>query len=100
MITRDTTELGLAFTVAAVGIPTRAASLAGVGRIDKQYQHTTELHLVADKRPQLREGPIAVSCALPRAIHPRALANVRQVLQRNRPLHPAGTRFGFGNQAL
>ena len=35
MVTRDTTEFSLAFAVATFGVPTGAASLAGMGRIDK-----------------------------------------------------------------
>ena len=100
MLTHDTTELGLASAVAARSLTTRATALAGVGRIDQLDPYTRPLRLVADKRAQLPKGPIAVPCSLLWPLNPRPLADTAQVFERNRPLHPEGTRFGFGNETL
>jgi hypothetical protein len=96
MVTHDTTERGLILPIAAFGMPTGAASLAGVCWIDKSECHTRALRLVADKRPQLTKGPIAVSRSLPWPCNPRPLTNVRQIFQRNRPLRA----FSLGNKPL
>ncbi len=72
------------------------------------HRHTRQLSLVRDKGLQLSERPRMECCALrPSSPHPRA--NVRQVLQRDRPLCAFGRRnnpFGkavidmFGKPAL
>ena len=95
-MTHHTTKLGLALAVAPFCMPTRAASLAGVRRIDKPYANTRPHCLVADKRSQLREGPIAVLCSLPWPFNPRPLTNTLEILKNNRPLRA----FGFGNETL
>ena len=82
MPTHNTTELGLAFAVAAFGMPAAATSLAGVGRIDQSERHTRQPRLVADERSQLAEGPIAVSYPS-RFPYRRPRADVPQVFQRN-----------------
>jgi hypothetical protein len=95
MSTHDTTELSLAFAVTTFGMPTPAASLARVGRIDKPDRHARALRLVADELSQLAESPIALSCSF-RFPNRRPRADVRQVFQRNRPLRV----FGFLNKLL
>ena len=96
MVTHNTTQRGLRAAVAAFCMPTRAASLAGVGRIDTRYRNTRALRLVTNKRPQLAEGPIAVSCALPRPVNPRPRADTLEVFTDNRSLRA----FGFRNEPL
>src|SRR5215211_3717981 len=96
MVTHDTTKLGLAFAVAAFDVPAHTTALASVGRIDKRYRYTGSLRLIADKRSQLAEGPIAVSCSLPWPFNPRPLANALEILKNDHPLRA----FGFGNQPL
>jgi hypothetical protein len=69
-------------------------------------RHTAQLSFINDKPTELREGPGVECCALgPLSPHPRA--NVRQILQHNRPLRAFGLHnnpFGetvvhvFGNQ--
>jgi hypothetical protein len=95
-LTHDTTKLSLAFAVAAFGMPACAASLTGIGRIDNPDRHTCALRLVVDKRSQLAEGPIALSCSLLWPCNPRPRANALEVFKHNRPLRA----FGFGNQPL
>ena len=90
MPTHNTTELGLAFAVAAFGMPAAATSLAGVGRIDQSERHTRQPRLVADERSQLAEGPIAVSYPS-RFPYRRPRADVPQVFQRNHTFRV----FGF-----
>jgi hypothetical protein len=96
MTTHDTTELGLRTAIAAFRVPTGATSLTGVGRIDRNDRHTRPQRFVADKRSQLAEGPIAVSCSLLWPSNPRPLTNAREVFQCNRPL----CALGLGNQPL
>jgi diguanylate cyclase (GGDEF)-like protein len=96
MTTHDTTELGLRTAIAAFRVPTGATSLTGVGRIDRNDRHTRPQRFVADKRTQLAEGPIAVSCSLLWPSNPRPLTNAREVFQCNRPL----CALGLGNQPL
>jgi hypothetical protein len=95
MVTHDTTELGLAFAIAAFGMPTCATSLAGVGRIDKRYWHTCSLRFVADKRSQLAEGPIAMSRSL-LPCNPCPRSDALEILKDKRTLRA----FGFSNQPL
>jgi hypothetical protein len=80
MPTHDTTELSLAFPVAALGMSTGAASLTGVGRSDKRNRHTCKLRLTVSR-----------SLRFPNR---RPRANVPQLFQRNRPLRV----FGFRNK--
>src|SRR5205823_3233037 len=97
MPTHDTTELSLTFPVAAFGMPASATPLAGVGRIDQRYRHTSQPRLVADECTQLAEGPIAVACPS-RLPNRRPRPDVRQVFQRNRPLRVFGSLYKlFGN---
>src|SRR5262245_29244722 len=96
MLTHYTTEFSLTFAVASVVVPAGTAALAGVGWSHKPDWHSGSLGLIAHKRPQLREGPIVVSCSLLWPFNPRPLRNAAQVFQRNRPLRA----FGFSNQPL
>ncbi len=61
MPARDTTKHGLSDAVPAFRMPTGAAALTGVCRINKHDRHTCQSRLVADELPHLREGPIAAS---------------------------------------
>src|SRR4030095_3367597 len=96
MTTYDTTELGLAFAVAAFGMPASTTALTGVGRIDKRYRYARALRLVADKRPELPEGQIAVSRSLPWPFNPRPRSDALANFKDDRP----PCVFGFGNQPL
>src|SRR5690242_5565960 len=95
MTTHDTTKLGLAFAIAAFGMPTPTTALAGVLRVYQIDPDTRQPRLVADELPQLAKRPIAVSRPS-RFPNRRPRANVRQIFQRNRPLRV----FGFLNQPL
>ena len=98
----------LRFTVLFGTMPAFGTSARSIVRIDEVNRHTTHLGFVADKRPELREGPRMECCALrPSSLHPRA--NVREFFQRNRSLRAFGLRnnpFGktvvdvFGKTAL
>jgi hypothetical protein len=96
MLTHDTTKLSLTFAVVTFGMSTRAASLAGVRWIDKRHPYAEVLRLVANKRPQLTEGPIAVSRSLPSPLNPRPRPYALAVFKDKRPLRA----FGFGNEPL
>jgi hypothetical protein len=96
MVTHDTTKLSLALAVTVFGVSTRAASLATVGWINQLKAHASALRLVANKHPQLSEGPIVVSCSLPRPLNPRPLTDALEVFKDDRPLRA----FGFGNETL
>jgi hypothetical protein len=65
MQTHDTTEIGLRATVGTLGMPTRAAALAGVGRIANDQRHSSALRLVGHKRSQLPKRPIAAPQGYP-----------------------------------
>jgi len=93
MPTHNTTELGLAFSIAAFGMPTGVTALAGVGWIDQLDRHAGQPRLVADVLPQLTEGPIAVPCSS-RLPNRRPRADMRQIFERNRTLRV----FGFLNK--
>src|SRR4029453_17605510 len=81
----------LGFAVLFGTMPTGRACTRGITRIDEVDRHTAQLSFVADKCPELREGPGVECCALrPSSPHPRA--NVRQFFQRNRALRAFGLR--------
>jgi hypothetical protein len=96
MQTHDTTKLGLIFAVPAFRMPAGMAPLAGVGGIGQRDGNAGTLRLIAEKRPQLRKGPIAVSRSLLWPCNPRPLTDPLEVFKDNRPLRA----FGFGNEPL
>jgi hypothetical protein len=96
MVTHDTTEFGLALAVTTFRMSTRTTALAGVCRIAQLDPHTGQLRLVADKRSQLTEGPIAVSRSLPWPANPYPRSDAAQIFKRNHPLRA----FGFGKKPL
>src|SRR5262245_26969957 len=54
---RPAQELRLRATIGLLTMPTTAARLAGVGRVDIDHWHARQLRLVGDEGPQLQEGP-------------------------------------------
>jgi len=96
MPTHDTRELSLRASVGLLAVAADRTGTARVARVDRHNRHPGPARLVADELPQLRTGPVVVSRPLLPPLSPRPLANVRQFLQRNRPLRA----FGPGNKPL
>ena len=96
MQTANTTKHSLGSTVGTFGMPTRATTLAGVGRIDYDQGYTSLLCLVGHKRTQLPKCPIAVSLSLRRPASPAPRPDVLEVFKPYRSLRA----FGLGNDAL
>ncbi len=92
---RDTTKHGLSGAVAAFRMPTGAASLTGVRRIDACNRNARQPRLGADELPHLCNGPIAVSRSF-RFPYRCPRADARQVFKRNRPLPPPHGVFRGG----
>lgn len=83
MAARNTTEQGLGFPVTLLTTTAHRTRPRGVRRIDQSDGHTVAPGLVVDKRTQLEERPVHMSCALfgvtnpcPRAnaAHPRVVS--------------------------
>lgn len=74
-------EKRLRFAVAAFGVPAFMASLAGVARINRDYQTAFIHRFVSQKRAQLRETPRVQTAFGFTATDFGSLANLRQVFQ-------------------
>ncbi len=95
MTTQHTTESCLSGPAALVAAAADAAGSAGVAWINQEYRHAPKRCFIADKLPQLPEGPIALPCAL-RLPNRYPKANMRQLFQRH---SPRGA-FGFRNKSF
>lgn len=91
----STNELGLAGPVTSVGMATRGATLAGVGRIDSDDRHTRSGCFVGEECSELGERPTGVCGALGLA-EPYLFADPRQLFDGD----PTPGAFSRGHDPL